>query len=75
MLLQDKPKQLLEDKPKQAMTYINSILKNRDITLPTKVLIDKAPVFQQSCKDVRVGSSRTLSTELMLSNCVVGEDS
>ena len=52
MLLQDKPKQLLEDKPKQAMTYINSILKSRDITLP----IDKALVFQQSCKDVKVGS-------------------
>ena len=37
-----------EDKPKQAMTNLNSILKSRDITLSTKVLIDKAPFFSSS---------------------------
>ena len=37
------------------MTNLNSILKNRDITLPTKVRLVKAMVFQWSCMDVRVG--------------------
>ena len=30
---------------RKAMTKLDSILKNRDITLPTKVCIDKAIVF------------------------------
>ena len=30
---------------RKAMTYLDSILKSRDITLPTKVLIVKAMVF------------------------------
>ena len=30
---------------KKAMTNLNSILKNRDITLPTKVCLVKAMVF------------------------------
>ena len=30
---------------KKAMTNLDSILKSRDITLPTKVHIDKAMVF------------------------------
>ena len=34
---------------------LNSILKSRDITLPTKVRSVKAMVFQWSCMDVRVG--------------------
>ena len=33
----------------------NSILKSRGITLPTKVHLVKAMVFQWSCMDVRVG--------------------
>ena len=37
------------------MTNIDSILKSKDITLPTKVLRVKAMVFKQSCLDVRVG--------------------
>ena len=40
---------------RKAMTNLNSILKNRDITLPTKVRLVKAMVFQWSCMDVRVG--------------------
>ena len=40
---------------RKAMTNLDSILKSRDITLPTKVCIVKAIVFQQSCMDVRVG--------------------
>ena len=40
---------------RKAVTYLDSILKNRDITLPTKVHLVKAMVFQYSCMDVRVG--------------------
>ena len=34
---------------------LNSILKSRDIALPTKVCLVKAVVFPVSCMDVRVG--------------------
>ena len=37
------------------MTNLDSILKSRDITLPTKVHLGKAMVFPVSCMDVRVG--------------------
>ena len=37
------------------MTNLDSILKNRDITLPMKVHLVKAMVFPWSCMDVRVG--------------------
>ena len=40
---------------RKAMTNPESILKSRDITLPTKVCIVKAMVFQWSCTDARVG--------------------
>ena len=43
---------------RKAMTNLDSILKSRDITLPTKVHIVKAVklwFFQYSCMDVRVG--------------------
>ena len=54
---------------RKVMTNLDSILKSRDITLPTKV-------FQWSCMDVRVGLWRKLiAEELMLLNCGVGEDS
>ena len=40
----------------KVMANLDSILKSRDITLPTKVrLVVKAIVFQWSCMDVRVG--------------------
>ena len=58
---------------RKVMTNLDSILKRRDITLPTKVHLW---FFQQSCMDVRVGLERNLSVEeLMLLNCGVGEDS
>ena len=47
----------------------NSILKSRDITLPTKVRLVKARVFLV----VMYGCEST--EELMLLNCGVGEDS
>ena len=39
----------------KVMTNLDSILKSRDITLPTKVRLVKAMVFLYSCMDVRVG--------------------
>ena len=40
---------------KKVMTNLDSISKNRDITLSTKVHIVKAMVFSKSCMDMRVG--------------------
>ena len=41
---------------RKVMTNLDSILKSRDITLPTKVRLVKAIFFSQwSCMDVRVG--------------------
>ena len=52
------------------MTNLDSILKSREITLPTKVRLVKAMVFQWSCMDVRIGLCRKLSAgELMLLWC------
>ena len=40
---------------RKVMTNLDSILKSRNITLPTKVRLVKAMVFPVSCMDVRVG--------------------
>ena len=40
---------------RKAMTNLDSILKSRDIILPTKVCLVQAWFFQWSCMDVRVG--------------------
>ena len=40
---------------RKAMTNLDSILKDRDINLPTKVPRVKAVVFPMSCMDVRAG--------------------
>ena len=40
---------------RKVMTNLDSILKSRDITLPTKVRLVKAIVFPVSCMDVTVG--------------------
>ena len=37
------------------MTNLDSILKSRDITLPTKIHLSRLWFFQWSCMDVRVG--------------------
>ena len=39
---------------RKVMTTLDNIFKSRDITLPTKVHLVKAMVFQWSCVDVRV---------------------
>ena len=61
---------------RKVMTNLDSILKSRAITLPTKDHLVQAMVFLESCMDVKVGLYRKLSAvELMLLNCGVGEDS
>ena len=40
---------------RKVIINLDSILKSRDITLPIKVCLVKAMVFQDSCMDVRVG--------------------
>ena len=61
---------------RKAMTNLNSILKSRDITLPTKVHLVKAIVFPVVMYGCESWTIKKLSTkELMLLNCGVGEDS
>ena len=58
------------------MTNLDSILKNRDITLPTKVRLVKAmdlPVVMYGCESWTIKKAEP--KELMLLNCGVGEDS
>ena len=58
------------------MTNLDSILKSRDITLPTKVCIVKAMVFPVVMCGCESWTIKNLSAEeLMLLNCGVGEDS
>ena len=40
---------------RKVMTNLDSILKSRAITLPTKVIWSRLQFFQWSCMDVRVG--------------------
>ena len=61
---------------REAMTNLDSILKSRDIILPTKVHLVKAMVFPIVTKGCESWTKRKLSTEeLMFLNCGVGEDS
>ena len=58
------------------MTNLDSILKNRDITLPAKVHLVKAmvfPVVMYGCESWTIKKLR--AEKLMLLNCGVGEDS
>ena len=59
------------------MTNRDSILKSRDITLPTKICVNKAmvfPVVMYGCESWTVRKGNPISL-LMLLNCGVGEDS
>ena len=61
---------------RKVMTNLDSILKSRDITLPTKVLLVKAMVFPVVMHGCESWTVMKLSTkELMLLNCGAGEDS
>ena len=60
---------------RKAMTNLDSMLKRRDITLPTKVRLVKAMVFLVVMYGCESWIIRKLSIEeLMLLNCGVGED-
>ena len=59
---------------RKVMTNLDSILKSRDITLPTKVHPAKAmifPVVMYRCESWTIKKAE----ELVLLNCGVGEDS
>ena len=66
------------------MTNLDSVLKSRDITLPTKICLVKAmvfPVVMYGCESwtIKKAEPRRVDAffffELMLLNCGVGEDS
>ena len=60
---------------RKAMTNLDSILKSRDITLPTKVRLIKAmvfPVVMYGCESWTI--KKVSAVELMLLNCGAGED-
>ena len=61
---------------RKAMTNLDSILKSRDITLPTKVRLVKAmvfPVVLYGCESWTIKKAE--HEELMVLNCGVGKDS
>ena len=60
---------------RNVMTNLDSVLKSRDITFPTKVHLVKAvvfPVVMYGCESWTI--KKTEFKELMLSNCGAGED-
>ena len=59
---------------RKVMTNLDSILKSRNITLPTKVHLGKAMVFPVVMYGCESWTIKNLSAkELMLLNCGVGE--
>ena len=61
---------------RKTMTNLDSVLKSRDISLPTKVCLVKAmvfPVVMHGCESWTI--KKLNSEELMLLKCGVGEDS
>ena len=61
---------------RKVMTNLDSILKSRDNTLPTKDHLVKAMVFPVAMNECESWTIKRLrAEELMLLNCGVGEDS
>ena len=61
---------------RKVVTNVDSILKSRDITLPTKFRLVKAmvfPVVMCGCESWTI--KKLITEELMLLNCGFGEDS
>ena len=61
---------------RKVMTNLDSVLKSRDITLPTKVCIVKAmvfPVVTYSCESWTIKKAERQRTDAL--DCVAGEDS
>ena len=62
---------------RKALTNLDSILKSRDITLPTKVHLVKAmifPVVTHGCESWTI-KEKLSAEELMVLNCGAGDDS
>ena len=57
------------------MTNLDSILKSRDITLPTKVCVVKTMVFPVVMYGCESWTIKLSTEELILLNCGIGEDS
>ena len=60
---------------RKAMRNLDSILKSRDITLPTKVHLVKAMVFPVVMYGCESWTIKLSTKELILLNCSVGENS
>ena len=61
---------------RKAMANLDSMLKSRDITLPTKVRLVKAMVFPVVMYGCEIWTIKKLDAEeLMVLNCDVREDS
>ena len=60
---------------RKVMTNLDSILKSRDITLPTKVHLVKAMVFPVVMYGCESWTVKKAERRMMLLNCGVGEDS
>ena len=61
---------------RKAMININSVLKSRDVTLPTKVCLVKAmifPVVIYGCESWTIKKAECQRTDVL--NCGAGEDS
>ena len=61
---------------RKAMTNLDSVVKSRDITLPTKVHLVKAmvfPVVMYGCESWTI--NRLSAKEVRFSNCGAGEES
>ena len=60
---------------RKVVTNLDSLLKSRDIILPTKVCLVKAMVFPVVMYGCESWTELLSTAELMLLNCGVGEDS
>ena len=60
---------------RKVITNLDSILKSRDITLPTMVHLVKAMIFPVVIYGCESWKRKLNTKELMLLNCGVGEDS
>ena len=61
---------------RKAVTYLDSLLKSRDITLPTKVCLAKAMVFPVVMYVCEIWTVKKAEHQRIdASNCGVGEDS
>ena len=60
---------------RKVMTNLDSLLKRRDITLPTEYHLVKAMVFPVVMYGCESWTTKLSAEEMMLLNCGVGEDS